>query len=224
MCCNNTSIAPFFTCHMSLNPPPLKQDAGTNLVQTHSPGLGCRNFRYAGGEFNFHLQNNSTTWRLLALRISLFHLHHTACECMLRVFQSFRFCLLSWNDGLMIDGNISEFGFAKCHHSWHLIRARSCSNPLPRHSDQPLGPKPANVTREQVQHLQLLPTVANCCKLQVKTITKLTTSIYVCGCGHMHQCLNPSFFLWHWPWWNSTRCSTQILLPTLTHNVDWCWH
>ena len=49
-------------------------DAGTNLVQTHSPGLGCRNFRCAGREFNFHLQNKSTAWRLLALRISLFHL------------------------------------------------------------------------------------------------------------------------------------------------------
>ena len=56
MCCNNTSIAPFFTCHMSLNPPPLKQDAGTNLFQTHSPGLGFSNFRCAGRKFKFHLQ------------------------------------------------------------------------------------------------------------------------------------------------------------------------
>ena len=158
--CINASILPFFCGIDHDETPPgvllrfysrlwhtTLTDAGTNLVQTHSPGLGCSNFRCARGEFNFNLQNKSTTWRLLALRISLFHLHHTACECMLRVFQSFRFCLLSWNDGLMIDGcltctisyfkmhfegipylfvqlqrrvdgNKSKAGFEQNHHAW----------------------------------------------------------------------------------------------------------
>ena len=53
-------------------------DAGTNLVQSHSPGLGCSNFHIARGILNFPLQKERKTWRLLALRISLFHLHHIA--------------------------------------------------------------------------------------------------------------------------------------------------
>ena len=224
MCCNNTSNAHCFTCHMSLNPPLLKQDAGTNLVQTHSPGLGHNNFCGARGEFNFHLQNKSTAWRLLALRISLFHLHHTACECMLRVFQFFRCCLFSWNDGLMIDGNTSvfgPFGFEKCHHSWQLIRARPCSNMF-----KPTASALGSVSRSKAckRHERASatsPSVANCCKLQVKTITKPTKSVVVAICINASM---PTFFLRHWQWWNSTRCSTQILLPTLTHNVDWCWH
>ena len=67
-------------------------DAGTNLVQTHRPGLGCRNFRCGRREFNFHLQNKSTTWWLLALRISLSHLHHIACEFVLMHVKSFPVC------------------------------------------------------------------------------------------------------------------------------------
>ena len=48
-------------------------------------------------------------------------------------------------------GSISEFGFEKCHRSWQLIRARQSKS----------------------GH------VANCCKLQVKTITTPTKSVVI---------------------------------------------
>ena len=112
---------------------------------------------------------------------------------MLRGFQSFRFCLFSWNDGLMIDGNTSvfgPFGFEKCHHSWQLIRARPCSNMF-----KPTASALGSVSRSKAckRHERASatsPSVANCCKLQVKTITKPTTSVVVA----IFQCLNAYLF------------------------------
>ena len=104
ICINASMPIPFFCCIDNDETPPgvllrfysrlwhtTLTDAGTNLVQTHSPGLGHNNFCGAGRQFKFHLQQESKTWRLLALRISLFQFHHIACECMLRVFAVFPF-------------------------------------------------------------------------------------------------------------------------------------
>ena len=209
-------IAPILACPWTL---PLKHNFGTNLVQTHSPGLGCTDFHIDRGILNFYLQKESKTWRLFALRISVFYLHHVAFDCISRGFQfSISICLagtMGWwlmvtyqnldLRNVIVHGNSSEQDLVQTHCLGRRLTLQVQSLQTSRQSKS--------------------GDVANCCQLLQTASEDHHKTYYVCACGHVHQCLHAHLlFLWHRQWWNSARCSTQILFPTLKHNFDWCWH
>ena len=185
-------IAPILACPWTL---PLKHNFGTKLVQTHSPGLGCTDFHIALGILNFYLQKESKTWRLFALRISMFYLHHIAFVCISTAFQlSISFCsagtmgwwlMVTYQNldlrNVIVHGNSSEQDLVQTHCLGRRLTLKVQSLQTSRQSK----------SGDVANCCKLLQTVANCCKLQVKTITKPTMSVLVAMCINAST---PTFF------------------------------